>query len=213
MNLGTGRSDLEDPPVDSIALTGPVTCGSAAVAEEPTRAPPPCGRRRWRRKPRAAPPPCGRRRWRRNSRRPRHLAVGGGGGGTHERQRIRCRAQVRRITRAPTVSVRSPRVVAGNGRRPGCRLAIPSPCARTPRSCLAVPVAIEVTIPPRRRPCRRSSASNRLGWWWAIGTAKIDTTTDPPVRADRVDPDTHGRCRPGYRQARAAQGLRESART
>ena len=95
MNLGTGRSDLEDlATVDSIAPDGPVTLRSAAVAEEPTSGPATLRSRRWRRNPRAPRHLAVGGGGGGTHERPRHLAVGGGGGGTHERQRIRCRAQV-----------------------------------------------------------------------------------------------------------------------
>ena len=150
MNLGTGRSDLEDlATVDSIAPDGPVTLRSAAVAEEPTSGPatlrsaavaeePTSGPATLRSAAVAEEPTSGPATLRsaavaEEPTAARHLAVGGGGGGTHERQRIRCRARSGSDhIGAPTVSVRSPRVVVGNGRSPGLQAGDPEPVRENP---------------------------------------------------------------------------------
>ena len=173
MNLGTGRSDLEDlATVDSIAPDGPATLRSAAVAEEPTSV-----------NASGAVPRSG----------SDHIG-------------------------APTVSVRSPRVVVGNGRSPGLQAGDPEPVRENPVIPEivppAVPVAIEVTVPPVPPPLppveRIQPPQLVVG---ELGTAKVDTTTDPLFGLTGLILIPMVGAALGYRQARAAQGLRESART
>jgi hypothetical protein len=113
----------------------------------------------------------------------------------------------------PTVSVRSPRVVVGNGRSPG--LQDSEPVRENPEIVPpAVPVAIEVTVPPLPPPLppveRIQPPRLVVG---ELGTAKIDTTTDPLFGLTGLILIPMVGAALGYRQARAAQGIRESART
>ena len=119
---------------------------------------------------------------------------------------------------APTVSVRSPRVVVGNGRSPGLQAGDPEPVRENPVIPEivppAVPVAIEVTVPPLPPPLppveRIQPPQLVVG---ELGTAKVDTTTDPLFGLTGLILIPMVGAALGYRQARAAQGLRESART
>ena len=218
MNLGTGRSDLEDlATVDSIAPDGPVTLRSAAVAEEPTSGPatlrsaavaeePTSGPATLRSAAVAEEPTSG----------PatlRSAAV------AEEPTSVNASGAVPRSGSdhigAPTVSVRSPRVVVGNGRSPGLQAGDPEPVRENPEIVPpAVPVAIEVTIPPLPPPLppveRIQPPRLVVG---ELGTAKIDTTTDPLFGLTGLILIPMVGAALGYRQARAAQGLRESART
>ena len=221
MNLGTGRSDLEDlATVDSIAPDGPATLRSAAVAEEPTSGPatlrsaavaeePTSGPATLRSAAVAEEPTSG----------PatlRSAAV------AEEPTSVNASGAVPRSGSdhigAPTVSVRSPRVVVGNGRSPGLQAGDPEPVRENPVIPEivppAVPVAIEVTVPPVPPPLppveRIQPPQLVVG---ELGTAKVDTTTDPLFGLTGLILIPMVGAALGYRQARAAQGLRESART
>ena len=222
MNLGTGRSDLEDlATVDSIAPDGPATLRSAAVAEEPTSGPatlrsaavaeePTSGPATLRSAAVAEEPTSG----------PATLRSAAVAEEPHERQRIRCRAQVWVGPHRGADGVR-PVATRGGRKRPFARAAgpgDPEPVRENPEypSELppAVPVAIEVTVPPLPPPLppvERIQPPQLVVD--ELGTAKIDTTTDPLFGLTGLILIPMVGAALGYRQARAAQGLRESART
>ena len=237
MNLGTGRSDLEDlATVDSIAPDGPATLRSAAVAEEPTSGPatlrsaavaeePTSGPATLRSAAVAEEPTSGPATLRSAAvaEEPtsgpatlRSAAV------AEEPTSVNASGAVPRSGSdhigAPTVSVRSPRVVVGNGRSPGLQAGDPEPVRENPVIPEivppAVPVAIEVTVPPVPPPLppveRIQPPQLVVG---ELGTAKVDTTTDPLFGLTGLILIPMVGAALGYRQARAAQGLRESART
>ncbi len=155
--------------------------------------------------PRTARSLCGRRRWRRNP--------------------PGCQRMPGAVPRSgsdnigpPTVSVR---IATRGGRkrthRPGLRTIDrdTEPDRRRDSDRLpAVPVAIEVTIPPLPPPLppveRIQPPRLVVG---ELGTAKIDTTTDPLFGLAGLILIPAVGAALGYRQARAAQALRESART
>ncbi len=118
--------------------------------------------------------------------------------------------------RAPAVSVGTPRVVVGNGRSPALQDADPDPVSANPvapEAAPAVPVAIEVTIaplPPPLPPVERIQPPRLV--FGDMGTAKSDTTTDPffGLAGLLLIPAIGAAL--GYRQARAAQSVRESVR-
>ena len=200
MNLGTGGSDLEDlATVDSIAPDSPVTLRSAAVAEEPTSGPATLRSAAVAEEPTSGPATL------------RSAAV------AEEPTSVNASGAVPRSGSdhigAPTVSARSPRVVVGNGRSPG--LQDSEPVRENPEIVPpAVPVAIEVTIPPLPPPLppveRIQLPQLVVG---ELGTAKVDTTTDPLFGLTGLILIPMVGAALGYRQARAAQGLRELART
>jgi hypothetical protein len=205
MNLGTGRSDLEDlATVDSIAPDGPATLRSAAVAEEPTSGPATLRSAAVAEEPTSGPATL------------RSAAV------AEEPTSVNASGAVPRSGSdhigAPTVSVRSPRVVVGNGPSPGLQAGDPEPVRENPVIPEivppAVPVAIEVTVPPVPPPLppveRIQPPQLVVG---ELGTAKVDTTTDPLFGLTGLILIPMVGAALGYRQARAAQGLRESART
>ncbi len=126
----------------------------------------------------------------------------------------------------PVTAFRSPRVVVGNGRIPGTHVPRPgtapdavlvadapvSPAAVPPVP--AVPAAIEIHIPPLPPPLppveRIRPAELVTG---KLGTATTDNVTDPLAGlAGLILIPAIGAVL-GYRQARAAQSLRESLRT
>jgi hypothetical protein len=117
---------------------------------------------------------------------------------------------------APAVPVGTPRVVVGNGRSPGLQIADADPVSENPvapEAAPAVPVAIEVTIaplPPPLPPVERIQPPRLV--FGDMGTAKSDTTTDPffGLAGLLLIPAIGAAL--GYRQARAAQSVRESAR-
>jgi len=184
MDLGTGGSDLDDLAVaESIAPEGPMALRSAAVAEEPT------GVNAAGAAPRAGAAP----------------QAGSG------------------YAFSPAASFRSPRVVIGNGRSPGphdaSRPARPvlrdsSLGAQVPDVLPAVPEAIEINIvplPPPLPPVERIRPSGLVVG--EFGTATVDTTTDPLAGVVGLILIPAVGAVLGYRQARAAQSLRESTRT
>lgn len=116
--------------------------------------------------------------------------------------------------RPPTVSAGSPRVVVGNGRSPGVQDhdRDSEPVRETPVAP-AVPVAIEVTIaplPPPLPPVERIQPPRLV--FGEMGTAKIATTTDPLFGLAGLLLIPAVGAALGYRQARAAQSVRESVR-
>jgi hypothetical protein len=126
----------------------------------------------------------------------------------------------------PVTSFRAPRVTIGNGRTPGTHVPQPGPAPEavlvqdTPASpaavpsAPAVPAAIEINIPPLPPPLppveRIRPAELVTG---QFGTSTSDTVTDPLAGlAGLILIPAIGAVL-GYRQARAAQSLRDSLRT
>ena len=126
----------------------------------------------------------------------------------------------------PVTAFRSPRVVVGNGRTPGTH--VPRP-GSAPEAVLvqdamispaavpaapAVPTAIEINIPPLPPPLppveRIRTAELVVGHF---GTGTTDTVTDPLAGVAGLILIPAIGAVLGYRQARAAQSLRESLRT
>ncbi len=113
--------------------------------------------------------------------------------------------------------VGTPRVVVGNGRSPGLQDADPDPVSENPvapEAAPAVPVAIEVTIaplPPPLPPVERIQPPRLV--FGEMGTAKIATTTDPLFGLAGLLLIPAVGAALGYRQARAAQTVRESVRS
>ena len=115
---------------------------------------------------------------------------------------------------APPVPVRSPRVVVGNGRSPGLQDADPEPVRENPVAEVepAVPMAIEVTIapvPPPLPPVDRIQPPRLVVE--EMGRATADTTADPLFGLAGLILIPAVGAALGYRQARAAQSVRESA--
>jgi hypothetical protein len=126
----------------------------------------------------------------------------------------------------PVMSFQAPRVTIGNGRTPGTHVPAPGPApeavlmqdsltspAAVP-SAPAVPTAIEINIPPLPPPLppveRIRPAELVTG---QFGTSTTDTVTDPLAGlAGLILIPAIGAVL-GYRQARAAQSLRDSLRT
>jgi hypothetical protein len=131
-----------------------------------------------------------------------------------------------RYSGQPVTAFRSPRVVVGNGRIPGTHVPRPgtalhaalvadapvSPAAVPPVP--AVPAAIEINIPPLPPPLppveRIRAAGLVLG---QFGTSTTDTVTDPLAGLVGLILIPAIGAVLGYRQARAAQSLRDSIRT
>ena len=99
----------------------------------------------------------------------------------------------------------------GNGRSPGLQIANPEPVREnpvTPAVTPAVPAAIEVTIaplPPPLPPVERIQPPRLVVG--EMGTAKIDTTTDPLFGLAGLLLIPAVGAALGYRQARAAQSV------
>jgi hypothetical protein len=123
----------------------------------------------------------------------------------------------------PVTAFRSPRVVVGNGRIPGTHVPRPGSApdavlvADAPVSPAAVPVAptaIEINIPPLPAPLppveRIRPAVAVVG---EFGTGTVDTVTDPLAGLAGLILIPAVGAVLGYRQARAAQSLRDSLRT
>jgi hypothetical protein len=116
-----------------------------------------------------------------------------------------------------TASAGSPRVVVGNGRSPGLRDRDSEPVRETwaPEVVPPVPVAIEVTAPPPPPPplppVERIQPPRLVVE--KMVTPKTDTTTDPLFGLAGLILIPAVGAVLGYRQARAAQTLRESALT
>jgi hypothetical protein len=126
----------------------------------------------------------------------------------------------------PVTTFQAPRVTIGNGRTPGTHVPHPGPA---PKAVLlhdtlvspaavppvpALPVAIEINIPPLPPPLppveRIRPAKVLTG---QFGSSTTDTVTDPLAGlAGLILIPAIGAVL-GYRQARAAQSLRESLRT
>ena len=111
--------------------------------------------------------------------------------------------------------VGSPRVVVGNGRSPGLQDAGTEPAHEYPVTEVApaVPVAIEVTIaplPPPLPPVERIQPPRLVVG--EMGPPEIDTPTDPLFGLAGLLLIPAVGAALGYRQARAAQSLRESTR-
>jgi hypothetical protein len=202
MDLSTGGSDLEDlAVVQSIAPDGPVALRSAAIADVPTgvnasgaaAAPPRAG------SDFSAPPRAG--------------------------SDFSAPPRAGSDFSAPSgTAFRAPRVVIGNGRTPGVHDAAGDGAAREslrdsslqapePEAVPAVPAAVEINIPPLPLPVppveRIRSANLVVG---ELGKGAIDTTTDPLAGLAGLILIPAVGAVLGYRQARAAQSLRESTR-
>jgi hypothetical protein len=126
----------------------------------------------------------------------------------------------------PLATLRAPKVVVGNGRTPGTHVPMPGPAAEavltddamvSPAAIPAapgVPAAIEINFPPLPPPMppveRIRPAHLTVGEY---GTGTTDTVADPLAGvAGLVLIPAIGAVL-GYRQARAAQSLRESLRS
>jgi hypothetical protein len=123
----------------------------------------------------------------------------------------------------PAVAFRSPQVTIGNGRTPGTRVALQpeSPEAVLVRDALgapealpAAPTAIEINIPPLPPPLppiERIRPADLIVK--EFGTGTTDTVTDPLAGVAGLILIPAIGAVLGYRQARAAQSLRDSLRT
>jgi hypothetical protein len=121
-------------------------------------------------------------------------------------------------------ALRSPRVVIGNGRSPGDPVAGSWSARETlsdsslqvsdaPESAPAAPEAVEIDIPPSppsTPPTEHIRAAVVVG---ELGIGTIDTATDPLAGVAGLILIPAVGAVLGYRQARAAQSVRESART
>ncbi|WNG94643.1 hypothetical protein [Mycobacterium sp. ITM-2016-00318] len=136
------------------------------------------------------------------------VAVPGGGGSGYSGQ--------------PVSAFQAPRVTIGNGRTPGTHVAQP-PQGPDPVLAYAVqgvpaapafPTAIEINIPPLPPPLppvERIGAAELVVGQFGYGTT--DTVTDPLAGVAGLFLIPAIGAVLGYRQARAAQSLRESLRT
>jgi hypothetical protein len=126
----------------------------------------------------------------------------------------------------PAAAFRSPDVTIGNGRTPGTRVALPLAASEavlvrdaqaSPQAvpaAPAVPTAIEINIPPLPPPLppvERIRPTDLVVGEFGTGTA--DTVTDPLAGVAGLILIPAIGAVLGYRQARAAQSLRESLRT
>lgn len=124
----------------------------------------------------------------------------------------------------PAVAFRAPRVTVGNGRTPGTNVAKPpAPEAvymqdslvapRAVPAAPSVPTAIEINVPPLPPPLppveKIRPAELVVG---QFGTGTADTVTDPLAGVAGLILIPAIGAVLGYRQARAAQSLRESLR-
>jgi hypothetical protein len=123
----------------------------------------------------------------------------------------------------PVTAFRSPRVVVGNGRIPGTHVPRPGSAPDavlaadapvSPAAVPAAPTAIEINIPPLPAPLppveRIRPAVAVVG---EFGTGTVDTVTDPLAGLAGLILIPAVGAVLGYRQARAAQSLRDSLRT
>jgi hypothetical protein len=123
----------------------------------------------------------------------------------------------------PGMAFRAPRVVIGNGRTPGTHVPTPGPAPEAvdmfsaldspaANAAPAVPEAIEITIPPLPPPpVERIRSAELIVGEYGIGTT--DTVTDPLAGVAGLFLLPAIGAVLGYRQARAAQSLRESLRS
>ncbi|PEG41958.1 hypothetical protein CQY20_03490 [Mycolicibacterium agri] len=119
----------------------------------------------------------------------------------------------------------SPRVVVGNGRTPGQRSAASGPApeavytadsAPVPEAMPEVPApeAVEITIPSLPPPLPSIEKIRPVDFVIGeFGTARVDKMTDPLAGAAGLILIPAIGALLGYRQARAAQSVRESTRT
>jgi hypothetical protein len=123
----------------------------------------------------------------------------------------------------PATSFQAPRVTIGNGRTPGTNVPRPGPGPEatllrdtlvSPAAVPPMPAAIEINIaplPPPLPPVERIRPADLVSG--QFGTSTIDTVTDPLAGlAGLILIPAIGAVL-GYRQARAAQSLRDSLRT
>ena len=123
----------------------------------------------------------------------------------------------------PVTSFQAPRVTIGNGRTPGTNVSHPGPGPEatplydtvvSPAAVPPMPAAIEINIPPLPPPLppveRIRAAGLVLG---QFGTSTTDTVTDPLAGLVGLILIPAIGAVLGYRQARAAQSLRDSIRT
>lgn len=120
----------------------------------------------------------------------------------------------------PAMSFRAPRVVVGNGRIPGThtRASVPEAVLYdsldSPAAVPAVPEAIEINFPPLPPPLPPvESMRPALLVVGEFSTGTADTMTDPLAGVAGLFLIPAIGVVLGYRQARAAQSLRESLRT
>jgi hypothetical protein len=127
-----------------------------------------------------------------------------------------------RYSGRPVTSFRAPRVVVGDGRTPGAHTRTPKPESVLSYDSLdspeaveapAVPEAIEIDIPPPPPlpPVEKMWPAELVVGEFATGTA--DTVTDPLAGVAGLILIPAVGAVLGYRQARAAQSLRESLRS
>jgi hypothetical protein len=122
----------------------------------------------------------------------------------------------------PPTSFQAPRVTIGNGRTPGTNVPHPSPASDAtllrdtlalPEAVPPMPAAIEINIPPLPPPLppvERIRAADLVPA--QFGTSTTDTVTDPLAGlAGLILIPAIGAVL-GYRQARAAQSMRDSLR-
>jgi hypothetical protein len=122
----------------------------------------------------------------------------------------------------PPTSFQAPRVTIGNGRTPGTNVPHPSPASDatllrdtlvSPEAVPPMPAAIEINIPPLPPPLppvERIRAADLVPA--QFGTSTTDTVTDPLAGlAGLILIPAIGAVL-GYRQARAAQSMRDSLR-
>ena len=122
---------------------------------------------------------------------------------------------------APSIrGLRSPRVVFGNGRSPGDPVpgvpevlrddSLEVPVADT---APAMPEAVEIDIPPLPPPSPPTEHIKAAVVVGELGIGTIDTSTDPLAGVAGLILIPAVGAVLGYRQARAAQSIRESSRT
>jgi hypothetical protein len=122
---------------------------------------------------------------------------------------------------APSIrGLRSPRVVFGNGRSPGdpvpgVREVLQDDSLEAPvaDAAPAVPEAVEIDIPPLPPPSPPTEHIKAAAVVGELGIGTIDTTTDPLAGVAGLILIPAVGAVLGYRQARAAQSIRESSHT
>ena len=118
------------------------------------------------------------------------------------------------FVRPPTVSIRSPRVRVGNGRSPGLQANGQAPVREAPvvqEAPAPEPVAVEVDVPPPPLP-PVEHLRPALPVVEEMARAEVDPGTDPLFGLAGLVLIPLVGAALGYRQARAAQAMGESAR-